>query len=40
MIGFPIDELLSEKECCQYLKRSFHPEGLSRPNGHELPSDQ
>jgi transposase-like protein len=40
MIGFPIDELLSEEECYQYLKRSLHPEGLSCPNGHELPSDQ
>jgi len=40
MIGFPIDELLSEDECYQYLKRSLHPEGLSCPNGHELPSDQ
>ena len=40
MIGFPIDELLSEKECYQYLKRSLHPEGLFCPNGHELPSDQ
>ena len=40
MIGFPIDELLSEEECYQYLKRSLHPEGLSCPNGHELSSDQ
>ena len=40
MIGFPIDELLSEEECYEYLKRSLHPEGLSCPNGHELPSDQ
>ena len=40
MIGFLIDELLSEEECYQYLKRSLHPEGLSCPNGHELPSDQ
>lgn len=40
MIGFPIDELLSEEECYRYLKRSLHPEGLSRPNGYELPSDQ
>ena len=29
MIGFPVDELLSEEECYQYLKRSLHPEGLS-----------
>ena len=40
MIGFPIDELLSEDECYQYLKRSLHPEGLSCPNGHALPDDQ
>ena len=40
MIGFPIDELLSEEECYQYLKRSLHPEGLSCPNGHGLPGDQ
>ncbi len=40
MIGFPVDELLSEEECYRYLKRSLHPEGLSCPNGHELPEDQ
>lgn len=40
MIGFPIDELLSEDECYQYLKRSLHPERLSCPNGHALPDDQ
>ena len=40
MIGFPINELFSEEECYQYLKRSLHPEGLSCSNGHELPSDQ
>ncbi len=40
MIGFPVDELLSEEECYRYLKRSLHPEGLSCPNGHELPDDQ
>ena len=38
MIGFPIDELLSEKECYQYLKRSLHSEGLFCPNGYELQS--
>jgi transposase-like protein len=40
MIGFPVDELLSEEECYKYLKRSLHPEGLSCPNGHDLPDDQ
>jgi transposase-like protein len=40
MIGFPIDDLLSAEGCYKYLKRSLHPEGLSCPNGHELPSDQ
>jgi len=40
MIGSPIDELLSEEECYEYLKRSLHPEGLFCLNGHELPSDQ
>jgi hypothetical protein len=40
MIGFPVDELLSEEECYRYLKRSLHPEGLSCPNGHKLPDDQ
>jgi len=40
MIGCPVDELLSEEECYRYLKRSLHPEGLSCPNGHELPDDQ
>ncbi len=29
MIGFPVDELLSEEECYRYLKRSLHPEGLA-----------
>jgi len=40
MIGFPVDELLSEEECYRYLKRSLHPEGLSCPDGHKLPDDQ
>ena len=40
MIGFPLDELLNEDECYRYLKWSLHPEGLSCPNGHELPDDQ
>ncbi len=40
MIGFPTGVLLSEEECYRYLKRSLHPEGLSCPNGHELPDDQ
>lgn len=37
---FPIDDLLSNQECCRYLREQLHPDGLSCPNGHELPDDR
>ena len=40
MMVFPIDELLDEQACYDFLLRLLHPEGLRCPNGHSLPSDQ
>ena len=40
MIRFPIQNLLKQEECYEYLKEVLHPEGLSCPEGHELPEGQ
>lgn len=40
MIRFPIQNLLNQEECYQYLYEILHPEGLRYPEGHELPTDQ
>jgi transposase-like protein len=40
MMIFPIDELLDEQQCYDFLLKVLHPEGLHCPNGHPLPSDQ
>ena len=37
---FPIQDLLNEEECYQYLLDVLHPKGLACPKGHPLPSDQ
>jgi len=37
---FPIDELMDEKNCYDYLSSVLHPEGVHCPNGHLLPKDQ
>jgi rubredoxin len=40
MMLFPINELLDEKRCYDFLLNVLHPEGLHCPNGHPLPKDQ
>jgi transposase-like protein len=40
MMIFPIDELLDEQACYDFLLRLLQPEGLRCPNGHSLPPDQ
>lgn len=40
MMIFPIEELLDEQRCYDYLLKTLYPEGLRCPNGHPLPSDQ
>ena len=40
MLIFPIDELLDEQSCYDFLLRTLHPDGLHCPNGHRLPPDQ
>lgn len=37
---FPIDELLDQQRCCDFLLEVLHPEGLHCPDGHPLPPDQ
>lgn len=37
---FPIQDLLDEEECYQYLLKILHPEGLACPEEHPLPEDQ
>lgn len=40
MMIFPIDELLDEQRCYDFLLKVLHPEGLHCPDGHPLPPDQ
>ena len=40
MIRFPIDELLDERRCYDFLLQALHPDGLKCPHGHPLPLDQ
>lgn len=40
MMIFPIEELLDEQRCYDYLLKILHPVGLHCPNGHPLPPDQ
>jgi hypothetical protein len=40
MMIFPIDELLDEQRCYDFLLKVLHPEGLHCRNGHPLPADQ
>ena len=40
MLQFPLDELLDEQACYDFLLRTLHPDGLHCPDGHALPSDQ
>ena len=40
MIQFPINNLLDEEKCYDYLKNLLHPDGFGCPDGHDLPSEQ
>lgn len=40
MMRFPIDALLDEQSCYDFLRKVLHPEGLHCPKGHPLPEDQ
>lgn len=40
MLIWPIDDLLDEQRCYDFLLRTLHPEGLHCPNGHPLPPNQ
>jgi transposase-like protein len=36
MMTFPIQELMDEQKCYDYLLKVLHPQGLKCPNGHAL----
>jgi len=40
MLIFPIDELMDEQACYDFLLKVLHPKGLHCPKGHRLPKDQ
>jgi transposase-like protein len=40
MIAFPIQSLMDEQACYDYLLSVLHPDGLRCPQGHRLPVDQ
>ena len=40
MITFPIQFLMNEQACYDYLLSVLHPQGLHCPQGHPLPADQ
>ena len=40
MLQFPLDDLLDEQACHDFLLRVLHPDGLHCPHGHPLPADQ
>ena len=40
MLLFPIQEMMDEQKCYNYLLRVLHPDGLKCPRGPPLPSDQ
>ena len=40
MLIFPLDGLLDEQACYDFLVQSLHPEGLHCPHGHPLPQEQ
>jgi len=40
MIAFPIQSLMDEQACYDYLLSVLHPNGLHCPQGHLLPADQ
>ncbi len=40
MMAFPIQGLMDEQACYDYLLAGLHPDGLHCPQGHALPADQ
>lgn len=40
MLQFPLDELLDDQACYDFLLRTLHPTGLHCPAGHALPHQQ
>jgi transposase-like protein len=40
MIAFPIQSLMDEQACYDYLVRVLHPHGLQCPQGHPLAANQ
>jgi transposase len=40
MLPFPIEDLMDEDKCYEFLKEVLHPEGLTCPEGHPLPPEQ
>ncbi len=40
MLAFPIEHLMNEQKCYEFLKGVLHPEGLRCPRGHSLLEDQ
>jgi transposase-like protein len=40
MMQFPLDTLLDEQACYDFLLRVLHPNGLACPRGHQLPPHQ
>jgi hypothetical protein len=40
MMQFPLDMLLNEQACYDYLLQVLHPNGMVCPHGHQLPPDQ
>jgi transposase-like protein len=40
MLRFPLDGLLDEQACYDFLLHNLHPHGLHCPRGHPLPADQ
>ena len=40
MLHFPLDDVLDEQACYDFLMRILHPDGLCCPHGHPLPPDQ
>jgi hypothetical protein len=40
MFVFPIQQLMDEEACYEFLSYFLHPGGLSCPNQHRLPLDQ
>jgi transposase-like protein len=40
MIAFPIQSLMDEQACYEYLRSVLHPQGLHCPQGHPLPAEQ